>query len=220
MYMLLCGAGAGFSVQKHHVEMLPNIAQRKNKAVTYKIPDSIEGWAESVDVLMSSFFEDGGKHPKYKGCHVSFDYSEIRPKGAFICGGFKAPGPEPLRKALGLIEDLLNKAVKEGNKLRPLHCYDICMYAADAVIAGGVRRSATISLFSKDDDEMMKAKTGNWFVDNPQRGRSNNSAMLLRSELKKEELEEMMNSVRQFGEPGWILTDSLEFTFNPLKLAA
>lgn len=138
MYMLLCGAGAGFSVQKHHVEMLPNITQRKNKAVTYKIPDSIEGWAESVDVLMSSFFEDGGKHPKYKGCHVSFDYSDIRPKGAFISGGFKAPGPEPLRKALGLIEDLLNKAVKEGNKLRPIHCYDICMYAADAVIAGGV----------------------------------------------------------------------------------
>lgn len=140
MYMLLCGAGAGFSVQKHHVAKLPGIAARHKKAKTYIIDDSIEGWAAALDVLMSSFFEDGGKHPDYKGCHVSFDYSKIRPKGAFISGGFKAPGPDPLRKALGHIEDLLNRAVTEGDKLRPIHCYDICMYAADAVIAGGKKQ--------------------------------------------------------------------------------
>lgn len=216
MYMLLCGAGAGFSVQHHHINKLPDVIKRGQRAKTHTVDDSIEGWATAVDVLLSSFFETGGVHPEYSRCHISFDLSQIRPKGAMISGGFKAPGPEPLRKALDLIEAKLVSAAAEGNrKLKPIEAYDICMYAADAVIAGGVRRSATICLFSKDDEDMLNSKTGNWFVENPQRGRSNNSAMILRDEVTRGEFFPMMESIKQFGEPGFIFTESLEHTFNP-----
>lgn len=214
MYMLLCGAGAGFSVQYHHIAKLPKIENTfKEGSVTCYIQDSIEGWADAIDVLMSSYFEDGGKHPRFSNHVVNFDYSQIRPKGSFISGGFKAPGSEPLKNCIELIRSLLNRL--NGNSLRPIDVYDICMYIADAVIAGGVRRSATICLFSKDDKEMMNAKTGNWFIDNPQRGRSNNSAVLVRSETTFEEFENIMKSVKDFGEPGFIFTDSTEFTYNP-----
>ena len=214
MYMLLCGAGAGFSVQGHHIVKLARIENTfKEGSVTCYIQDSIEGWADAIDVLMSSYFEDGGKHPRFSNHVVNFDYSQIRPKGSFISGGFKAPGSEPLKNCIELIRSLLNRL--NGNSLRPIDVYDICMYIADAVIAGGVRRSATICLFSKDDKEMMNAKTGNWFIDNPQRGRSNNSAVLVRSETTFEEFENIMKSVKDFGEPGFIFTDSTEFTYNP-----
>ena len=216
MYMLLCGAGAGFSVQSHHIAKIPKVVPRGQKAKTHTVEDSIEGWATAVDVLLSSFLDGGGVHPKYSRCHISFDLSQIRPKGAMINGGFKAPGPDPLRKALDLIEALLVKAVsEEARQLKSIELYDICMFAADAVIAGGVRRSATICLFSKDDEDMLNSKTGNWFTTNPQRGRSNNSAMLLRDEITREEFLPMMESIKQFGEPGFIFTESLEHTYNP-----
>ncbi len=212
MWLMLCGCGAGFSVQRHHIAKLPNIQERTKSAKKFVVDDSIEGWATAFDVLFSSFFVGGGKHPEYEKHPVWFDLSLIRPKGAEISGGFKAPGPEPLQYALAKVELLLSKA---KNRLRPIEVYDTCMYMADAVISGGVRRSATICLFSKDDEEMIKAKTGNWFTDNPQRGRSNNSVMLLRNELSFEEFQEIMKSVEHSGEPGFIFTDSLEFTFNP-----
>jgi ribonucleoside-diphosphate reductase alpha chain len=217
MYLLLCGCGVGFSVQKHHVEKLPNIKPRYDKkSKVFIVPDKIEGWADSFGVLLSSFFEDGGSFPEYKGCHVAFDFSKIRPKGSEISGGFKAPGPDGLRSALQKCEDLLVEELKAGNtRIRPIVAYDFIMHMADAVLSGGVRRSATICMFSKDDDEMLKAKTGDWFVKNPQRGRSNNSVMLLRDELTREEWADIMKSVRDFGEPGFIFTDNLEFTFNP-----
>lgn len=214
MYMLLCGAGAGFSVQFHHVNKLSKIENTfKNGAINMVVQDSIEGWAKAIDVLMSSYFEDGGKHPELSNYVVKFDYSKIRPKGAFVSGGFKAPGAEPLKKAIELIRHKLDEC--QGYKLKPINAYDICMYAADAVIAGGVRRSATICLFSKEDEEMIKAKTGDWYISNAQRGRSNNSAVLLRDELTFEEFEEIMQSVQHSGEPGFIFTDSTEFTYNP-----
>lgn len=216
MWLLLCGAGAGFSVQRHHVAKLPAVKGRTKSVKKFVVPDSIEGWAQAFDVLFSSFFVNGGKHPEYAGHPVWFDLSEIRPQGAAISGGFKAPGPEPLQKALNKVEALLSKAVTDGKRqLRPIEVYDCCMYMADAVISGGVRRSATICMFSKDDMEMIKAKTGNWFQENPQRGRSNNSVMLLRDEVTFEEFAKIMQSVRDSGEPGFIFTDSLEFTFNP-----
>lgn len=140
MYMLLCGAGAGFSVQYHHVNQLPKVVRRSKQAKTFVVEDSIEGWAQAFDVLLSSYFEDGGKHKDYKGNRVYFDLNKIRPRGAYISGGFKAPGSEPLRKALGHVEQLLNDAVDgkvEGVQLKPIQCYDICMHMADAVIAGG-----------------------------------------------------------------------------------
>ena len=218
MYMLLCGAGAGFSVQRHHIGKLPGIKARDedSQPVVFTIPDSIEGWAQSVDVLLSSYFVNGGKHPEYAGKRIVFDTSLIRPKGAYISGGFKAPGPAPLRKALEKVEELLERCLQEGvTQLRPIHCYDLTMHIADAVIAGGVRRSATICLFDKDDEEMMNAKTGNWFSENPQRARSNNSAVCVRDELTRAEFDKLMNSVRQFGEPGFIFTEDRDFTYNP-----
>jgi len=217
-YILLCGAGAGFSVQSHHVAKLPKIQARTKQPKTHVVEDSIEGWATAVDVLMSSYFMDGGKHPDYAGRRVYFDLSLIRPKGAKISGGFKAPGPDGLRLALDKIEHLLQSIVMDNKSpvmLRPIQVYDIVMHTADAVLSGGVRRSATICLFSPDDEEMMKAKTGNWFMDNPQRGRSNNSAVIVRDETTPEEFGNIMKSVREFGEPGFVFVESKEHTTNP-----
>ena len=217
-YILLCGAGAGFSVQKHHVDKLPLIQTRTKQAKGYVVEDSIEGWASALDVLMASYFVDGGKYPDFAGRRVFFDLSQIRPKGAKISGGFKAPGPEGLRRSLDKIEHLLQSIVmdaKEPVALRPINVYDITMHAADAVLSGGVRRSATICLFSPDDEEMMNAKTGNWFVDNPQRARSNNSAVIVRDKTSAEQFGKIMESVKQFGEPGFVFVESTEHTTNP-----
>lgn len=216
-YTLLCGAGVGFSVQKQHIAKLPSVTKRSEKKVkVFTVPDSIEGWADSIGVLMSSYFVDNATFPEYKGCQVHFDFSKVRPKGAMISGGFKAPGPDGLRSALIKCETLLNRITQDGeSKIKPIDAYDITMYIADAVLSGGVRRSATICMFSKDDKEMLNAKTGNWFVDNPQRGRSNNSVMIKRDELTREEWSEIMKSVKQVGEPGFIFVDNLEFTLNP-----
>ena len=217
-YILLCGAGAGFSVQKHHIKKLPKLQNRNKQAKGYIVEDSIEGWASALDVLMSSFFVGGGKYPDYEGRRVYFDLSQIRPKGAYISGGFKAPGPNGLRRSLDKIEHLLQGIVldsKEPIDLKPINAYDITMHAADAVLSGGVRRSATICLFSPDDEEMMNAKTGNWFMDNPQRGRSNNSAVIVRDETTPEQFGKIMESVKQFGEPGFVFVESTEHTTNP-----
>ena len=217
-YILLCGAGAGFSVQTHHVAKIPNIQQRTKQAKGYIVEDSIEGWASALDVLMSSYFVSGSKFPDYEGRRVFFDLSNIRPKGAKISGGFKAPGPEGLRKSLDKIEHMLQSLVIDAKgpiEIKPLAVYDICMHAADAVLSGGVRRSATICLFSPEDEEMMNAKTGNWFIDNPQRGRSNNSAVIVRDESTPEMFAKIMESVKSFGEPGFYFTTSKEHTTNP-----
>jgi len=217
-YILLCGAGAGFSVQKHHIKKLPKIQNRTKQAKGYIVEDSIEGWASALDVLMSSFFVGGGKYPEYEGRRVYFDLSQIRPKGAFISGGFKAPGPNGLRRSLDKIEHLLQGIVldsKEPVEIKPINAYDIAMHAADAVLSGGVRRSATICLFSPDDEEMMNAKTGNWFMENPQRGRSNNSAVIVRDKTTSEQFGKIMESVKQFGEPGFVFVESTEHTTNP-----
>lgn len=216
-YILLCGAGAGFSVQSHHVGKLPKIVNRTKAPKLHTVEDSIEGWATALDVLMSSFFENGGKYPEYAGRKVAFDLSMIRPKGAKISGGFKAPGSEPLRRSLDRIEYILTGLTlnEKSTTLRPIHVYDIVMHAADAVLSGGVRRSATICLFSADDQEMASAKTGNWYIDNPQRGRSNNSAVIVRNEITKEQFASLMTSIKQFGEPGFFFVDDKDITTNP-----
>lgn len=214
-YILLCGAGAGFSVQQHHIAKMPKIAARVKQAKTHVIDDSIEGWSTALDVLMSSFFVGGGKHPEYEGRRVYFDSTKIRDKGSEISGGFKAPGPEPLVKALNLIERLLTFRTEQGT-LRSIDIYDICMHAADAVLAGGVRRAATICLFSLGDLDMLYAKSGNWFEENPQRARSNNSVVVHRKhDITKKLFYEMMQVVRKFGEPGFVFVDSYEHCFNP-----
>lgn len=216
MYLLLCGCGVGFSVQKHHVDQLPSIHQRTKKTLkVHVVEDSIEGWADAFAAMFSSY-TGKGKFPEYGGNVLHFDLSNVRPKGAMISGGFKAPGPEPLRLALQKWEELLNEVTSNGEtRIRPIVAYDLVMHMSDAVLAGGVRRSATICLFDKDDQEMLKAKTGDWFIKNPQRGRSNNSVVLMRDELTRDEWADIMKSVREFGEPGFIFTDNKEFCYNP-----
>jgi ribonucleoside-diphosphate reductase alpha chain len=254
MYMLLYGCGVGFSVQHQHVAKLPNIdAPAIDKAKVFVVPDSIEGWADAFGVLFSSYIDprttsaNDVPFPEYNGVTVHFDLSEIRPRGAEISGGFKAPGPDGLEKALEKCRKLMDRRIKQKVKkaefvsidnhsvippqedeyeyetlqLRPIDVYDFTMHMSDAVLSGGVRRSATICIFSKTDLEMMTAKTGNWYTDNPQRGRSNNSVALLRDEITRAEWAEIMKSVKDFGEPGFVFLDDLDWGFNPLtKLAA
>lgn len=219
MYLLLCGCGVGFSVQKQHIDQLPKLKKRySKKSKVFTVPDKIEGWSDAFGVLLSSYFEKDAPFLEYQGCHVAFDFSKIRPKGSYISGGFKAPGPDGLRNALAKCEEILDDLVndsKEPVSMKPITAYDFVMFMADAVLSGGVRRSATICLFSKDDEDMLNAKTGDWFITNPQRGRSNNSVMLLRDEVTRDEWANIMKSVKDFGEPGFIFTDNLEFTFNP-----
>lgn len=291
MWLLLCGCGVGVSVQKHHIDKLPEIKEiNKDDRKTFIINDSIEGWADAIGTLMYSYFNIG----EYAGKYVLFDYARIRPKGAAIANiDGKAPGPEPLRKAIEHIREVIEnriKAVKEAHnisnldgektddskkfkkhtrseeskeiratkkrkgdksiiiklspehmeelkhkhrednthahfseikhteksiKLRPIDAFDIITHASDAVIAGGVRRSALITLFSLDDEEMLSAKTGSWFINNPQRGRSNNSVVLMRNEVTKEQFKSIIKHTQEFGEPGFIWVDDLETLYNP-----
>ena len=219
-WLLLCGSGTGFSVQKHHVAKLPNLEHNppEDQGTVYVIEDSIEGWADALGVLLSSYFSKPVEEFKqYKNCHILFDYSNIRPQGSDLSSGVgKAPGFEPLAKGLEKIRSLLDRCIVNGQKkLRPIDAYDIVMHSSDAVLSGGVRRSASLALFSADDEEMAKAKTSNWYIDNPQRARSNNSALLLKDETSFEQFEKLMESVKEFGEPGFIWSDSTEMTFNP-----
>lgn len=216
VFLLLAGCGVGFSVQKQHVNKLPGLHASISGEIIHQVADSVEGWADAVGVLLSSYFIGGGEFPAYEGKEVVFDFSLVRPKGSLIAGQFKAPGPEPLKKGLEKIRVLLNKAVKNGDRqLRAIQVYDILMHSSDFVISGGLRRSATICLFSKDDNEMLTAKTGNWFIDNPQRGRSNNSVVLKRDEITKEEFDQIFESIRSFGEPGFFFVDDLGVSTNP-----
>jgi ribonucleoside-triphosphate reductase (thioredoxin) len=216
MYQLLCGCGVGISFLKKYVNKLPLIEKRTKGTKTFIIPDSIEGWSDAVGVLMSSYFSYDSSFPEYEGYVIHFDYSLIRPEGSLISGGFKAPGHKGLKKALEKIEALLEKSLNNHEyNLNPIIPYDILMFCADAVLSGGVRRSATIALFDVDDEDMMNAKTGNWMKENPQRARSNISALLIRNQTTKEQFNTLFNKTKEFGEPGFIWTDSDEFVFNP-----
>jgi len=223
MYLLLCGCGVGFSVQTHHTAKLPalKLPDAKAETVIFQIPDSIEGWSDAIGVLLSSYFKNDQTMPEYYNKNIEFDYSLIRPEGALISDtNGKAPGPEPLEKAMAHIRSVILRASEEadetdGFRLRTLDVYDIVMHSSDAVLAGGVRRSATICMFSHDDELMITAKTGDWFIKNPQRGRSNNSAMLIRGETSREEFMNLMKSVREFGEPGFVWAEDKEALYNP-----
>jgi ribonucleoside-diphosphate reductase alpha chain len=209
MFLLLSGTGVGYSVQKHHVEKLPPV-KRAVKNRRYLIGDSIEGWADAVKVLVKSYFGLSAWKP-------SFDYRSIRAKGErLITSGGVAPGPEPLKICLNHVESIFERKA-EGEKLTPLECHDILCHIATAVLAGGIRRSAMISLFDKDDEEMLTCKFGTWYETNPQRGRANNSAVLLRGDVGKGEFLDLWKKVElsNSGEPGFYFTDNKELGTNP-----
>jgi ribonucleoside-triphosphate reductase len=222
-YLLLCGSGTGFSVQTHHVELLPSFSNKRiNKSITvhktHMVEDSIEGWADALGILISSYFEAPVKEfAEFKNSEIHFDYSAIRKKGQPLGFGIgTAPGYEPLEKALKNIKALLDNCVNEGRtKLRTIDAFDIVMHSADAVISGGVRRSATIALFSADDELMINAKTGDWFFTNPQRGRANISALLHREHTSKETFENLFKATKEFGEPGFFWADLYDALCNP-----
>jgi len=210
MFLLLGGTGVGYSVQKHHVEQLPEIRKpNKERARRFLIADSIEGWAEAVRVLVKTYF--------FGGSRINFDFSDIRPKGArLITSGGKAPGPQPLRECLVKVEGILDNK-KDGEKLTSLEVHDIVCHIADAVLAGGIRRAALISLFSADDEEMIACKSGTWWENNPQRGRANNSALLLRHKVTKEFFLDLWKRVEASGagEPGIIFSNDKDWGTNP-----
>lgn len=209
MYLLLCGCGVGFSVQTKHVAKLPTINMPHNNKFIFKPEDSIEGWAECVRVMVESYFVPESKT-------VAYDFSNIRPEGALIAGQFKAPGSKGLADALEKCRQVFDSRLAKGEKrLHAIDVYDIIMHFSNAVLSGGVRRSATICLFSKEDQEMMTAKTGDWYITNPQRARSNNSVVLIKDTIKEEEFEKIMQSTRQFGEPGFVFSDSEDIGYNP-----
>jgi ribonucleoside-diphosphate reductase alpha chain len=210
IFLLLGGTGVGFSVQKHHVEKLPDIKKpRKDRHRRFLVSDNIEGWADAVKILMRSYFEGGSK--------IQFDFSDIRPKGArLVTSGGKAPGPQPLKECLIKIEGVL-ETKNDGDKLTPLECHDVICHLADAVLAGGIRRAALISLFSADDNEMISCKSGNWWELNPQRGRANNSAVLLRHKITKQYFLDLWKRIElsNAGEPGIYLSNDKDWGTNP-----
>ena len=208
MFLLLSGTGVGYSVQRHHVEELPEI-NKPTKTRRYLVGDSIEGWADAIKVLMTAYM-------KNKAMPV-FDLSDIRPKGALLLtSGGKAPGPEPLKDCLHNVQKILDRK-NNGEKLTTLEVHDILCYIADAVLAGGIRRSAMIALFNIDDEEMLTCKFGNWWETNPQRGRANNSAVIVRSKVEEETFFELWKKIEASGsgEPGFFFTNDKDWGMNP-----
>jgi ribonucleoside-diphosphate reductase alpha chain len=206
LYLLMCGTGFGFSVQKKHVSSLPAIRLPKEES-KYIVADSIEGWAESLNTLMRSYFT-GGLRP-------TFDFSNIRPKGSRLSNGSTAPGHEPLKMMLEMVETKLKTAV--GRKLKTIEVHDIMCMIADCVLSGGIRRAALISLFDKNDEDMLTSKQGSWWEKYPYRARANNSAVLDRSTTTREEFERVFDSCikSNAGEPGFSWSNDTDMGFNP-----
>ncbi len=215
LWLLLCGCGVGFSVQKQHVAKLPKLTAPEHlEAKVVVIDDSIEGWADALHELIMSYMNDMPARWKRP---VRFDYSAIRQEGSRIASSNgKAPGPKPLRKSLEAVRSILDRVVDEQKgRLRTIDAYDIIMHASDCVRAGGIRRSATIALFSPDDAEMTNAKTGNWWETNPQRRLSNNSAHFVRATASYEVFKSLIASTMEFGEPGFFFANSPDHGTNP-----
>ncbi len=210
MFLLLGGTGVGYSVQEHHVEKLPSILKPNLKRTRrFLVGDSIEGWADSVTALIKSYFKGTSQ--------LRFDFSDIRSKGErLVTSGGKAPGPQPLMECLLKIKGILDSK-QNGDKLTTIEVHDIVCHVADAVLAGGIRRAALISLFSIDDEEMLAAKTGNWWENNPQRGRANNSVVIMRHRVKKTDFFKLWERVKASGagEPGFYFTNDKEYGCNP-----
>lgn len=209
MFLLLSGCGVGYSVQNHHIEKLPEVRIPK-KTRRFLVGDSIEGWADAVKVLMKAYFGISTTKPV-------FDFRDIRPKGAeLITVGGKAPGPEPLKECLFQIQKVLDRK-EDGTPLKPIEAHDIICHIADAVLSGGIRRAALISLFDLHDNEMLTCKHGSWWEMNPQRGRANNSAVVIRSKVTKEDFNDLWGKIvaSNSGEPGVYFSNDKDWGTNP-----
>jgi len=210
MFLLLGGTGVGYSVQKHHVDALPEIRKpNADKTRRFLIGDSIEGWADAISILVKAYFFGGSK--------PTFDFRDIRQKGArLVTSGGKAPGPQPLKECLIKLEGIL-EAKNDGDKLTPIEVHDMVCHIADAVLAGGIRRAALISLFSATDEEMISCKSGAWWEQNPQRGRANNSAVLMRHKIDKAYFMDLWKRIEASGagEPGIYLSNDKDWGTNP-----
>ena len=211
MFLLLGGTGVGYSVQKHHVAALPPVNKPYTKrSRRFLIGDSIEGWADAIKVLMKSYLNG-------KSSRIEFDYSDIRPKGAMlVTSGGKAPGPQPLKECIVKMTGILD-AKEDGDRLTTSEASDLVCHIADAVLAGGIRRAALICLFSADDDEMIACKSGDWWEANPQRGRANFSAVLMRHKITKEFFMDLWKRVELSGsgEPGIYFNNDKDWGTNP-----
>ena len=212
MFLLLGGTGVGYSVQRANVNQIPSRATKRNETMTpisYQIGDSIEGWADAVrQAVISKMF----------GVETEFDYSQIRPKGSIIkTSGGRAPGPKPLEDCLDRIMETVENNVPHGERMSPIVAHDIMCHLADAVLSGGIRRAAMISLFDNDDDEMLNAKSGVFWEDNPQRMRANNSVVLERATVTKKDFERVWAVARHHnsGEPGFYFTNDVTWGTNP-----
>jgi len=209
MFLLLGGTGVGYSVQFKHIEKLPEI-RKPAKEQKFLVGDSIEGWADAVKHMIGSYLGFRNTKPR-------FDFSDIRHKGArLITAGGKAPGPEPLKKCLFELEQILDRK-ENGDRLSSIEVHDMVCHIADAVLAGGIRRAALISLFSADDEQMLTCKFGNWWELNPQRGRANNSAVLVRHRVTKEFFLDLWKKIElsYAGEPGIYFTNNPDWGTNP-----
>jgi len=208
-----------FGLTKKYLSRLPDLVDATSKTgivLMYAVEDSIEGWADSLEAQLNSYF----KNTAYSGRKIVFDYSKIRRKGAKLkTGGGKAPGYSGLKNAHIKIKKLFDNIIEKESqsRLKPISAYDILMHCSDAVLSGGIRRAATSVVFDHDDEEMMNAKTGNWVKDNPQRARSNNSVLFLRKKVKEEDFKKVLQSSREFGEPGFIFADHEDMLSNPCR---
>ena len=216
-FLALCGCGVGIGLQQQFLNRLPDLVSAEDKTgivVSYVVEDTIEGWSDSVEALLNCYF----KNTAYSGRKIVFDFSRIRRKGAKIkTGGGKAPGYRPLKNALSKVKDLLDDLIEKSNltRLRSIDICDILCHCSDAVLSGGVRRSALSFIFDKNDELMMNAKTGDWFNKNPQRARGNNSVLLLRNSTTLEDFKNVVDKSREFGEPGFVFANDSRQLLNP-----
>lgn len=214
-YLLLCGCGVGVGLSHKFLSRLPELVDYRDERFeySYTVEDNIEGWSDSVEILLNSYLTGN----PLSGARVTFDYSGIRPEGSpLVTGGGKAPGPNGLRHAHEKIRALLDRIVAERiGRIETIHAFDIACHMADAVLAGGVRRAALSTVFQKGDEAMMEAKTGEWWKENPQRGRSNNSVLLVRNEAVQQDFTDIIARSRQWGEPGFVFAEHEDTLFNP-----
>ena len=216
-YALLCGTGVGFGITNYFLNRLPRLVTAEDKTgtvITYVVQDTIEGWGDSIEALMNCYFQNTA----YSGRKIVFDYSRIRAKGAKLkTGGGKAPGYKGLKNAHKKVKVILDFIIEENDqtRLKTINAYDILMHCADAVLSGGVRRSACSVIFDASDEDMMNAKTGKWYEENPQRARSNNSAILVRGKTTFVEFKSLIEKTKEFGEPGFLYVVDEKQLLNP-----